>query len=47
MKKGRGRQRPGPFLALHCNFKAFLKYETSVDFDYPKFWARKMYSSHD
>lgn len=26
---------------MHCNDKSFPKYETPVDFDYPKFWARE------
>jgi hypothetical protein len=41
IKRGRGKQRPGPFLAVHCNFQAFLKYETPMDFDYLEFWPRK------
>lgn len=47
IKRGTGKQRPGPFLkAVHCNFQAFLKYETPVDFDYLKFWARKHVCIH-
>lgn len=26
---------------MHCNDKSFPKYETPVDFGYPKFWVRE------